>query len=470
MNKILECKDLCLEIKGKRVFKGVNFSVKANSLTLIKGKSGSGKSTLLETISRIIPLSKNGTVKGDIFLKGENIENFTINELAGVIGYLMQDPDSQLCTFTVEDEIVFGLENLRHTKEYIQKRLNEVVEFCGIEHLRNLQINQLSGGQKQIVALASIIALDPDLYLLDEPTSQLDKKSSEKVIEILCKLVSLKNKSVIIIEHNLHLLLGRVDTIYDFEENVCIESKTDYYIQRYIDEYRLPENPYKKTNEFLLEVKDIDFSYGKKKIINKLSFHLYKGEILGIMGENGAGKSTLASIISGLRKPNHGIIKIENKDFLKLEKNKIGNYVGLAFQNPEEQFVKFTVEDELALGLKVRNFEKEEIKYKVNRYLDTFGLKSKKDLNPFNISQGEKRKLSVASMLITGQKLLVLDEPSYGQDRENLIKLLELLYKVGESGVGVILISHDFDVLYKSCHRILKMENGFLEEVYDKWY
>lgn len=462
-SKIIEVNDLTLKIENKIIFKDVNFNVNEGEMLLLYGKSGSGKSSLINCIARIIPTAMDGDVTGKIIINGKDISDSSMTDLAGTIGFLMQDPDAQLCTFTVEDEVAFGLENLKISRDEISKRIDSVFELFNIGHLRIRPLNELSGGQKQKVAFASVVAMDPDIYILDEPTANLDPITSAQIVAIIKELSQKKNKTVIAIEHNTSMLEDCVDKLYNISENKMIDENVEEYIEKIREESLLPVNKNKASEEVILSVDDVEFFYGHRKILNNISFDLRKGEVLGIVGHNGAGKSTLANILSGLRRKFKGTVLINSKNINDFSLKELGKNVGLVFQNPEHQFIKNTVEEELALGLEARNLSQEEIDKAVDKYLDIFSLSDKRKNNPFQLSQGEKRKLSTADMLITGRNILILDEPTFGQDRENLGYLLELLYSVSsleDDGVGIIMISHDMEVIRNACHKVLELSNG----------
>lgn len=458
-SKVLEVENLGLVINDVEILKDISFSIYEGQIVLLKGASGTGKSSILNVITRIIPQSLDGDVRGKVKILGEDINNCEICDLAGKIGFLMQDPDGQLCTFNVEDEILFGMENLNFTKGYMKEKLEEIIDFFSLNDIREKSLNELSLGQKQRVAFASIAAIDPELYILDEPTANLDPNSALEIIEIIKKLTKEHGKSVLIIEHNLKILSKYVDFVYDLDNKKFSENTGDI-IEKYIEENRLPEISHKPAQENVMNVRNINFNYGKDKVLHDISFDLKKGEILAIVGHNGAGKSTLANILSGLRRVFDGEVIVNSKNIKNMSLKEIGKTVGLVFQNPEHQFIKNTVKDELAIGLKTRGENGEKIDKKVDYYLDLFKLSDKRYLSPFQLSQGEKRKLSTADMLITDQMILILDEPTYGQDRDNLTNLLGLLYKVSKSGVGIIMITHDEEIIKKGCHKVLELKKG----------
>lgn len=459
---MLEVRNLTLKIGKHKIFKNLSFSANYGELLLIKGSSGSGKSSLLQVINQIIPNVLDGEVEGQVLIDGEEINGMEIPQLSPKLAYMMQDSETQLCTFNVKDELLFGMENLRMSKEAMDERLDFVINLFNLHEIINEQLTSLSGGQMQKVAFASLVAINPDIYLLDEPTANLDPATTNEILNIVNLLVKKYGKMVIIVEHKIDDILPFVDKIYEIETNSIIEENIYEVLNEYVRTYRLPKNDniINYEENILLEANHIDFFYDNKQVLFDINLKLHQGEIIGLIGKNGAGKSTLSNILSGLRKKHTGEVIIDGKDIRRYSDKDLGKKIGLVFQNPENQFVRYTVEEELAVGLKVRNVDEKTINREVDKYLKLFKLEDKRKNNPFQLSQGEKRKLSTASMLITGQKILILDEPTYGQDRENLANLMNLLFDISKTGVGMIMVSHDMEVIKNSCNTIFKLDDG----------
>lgn len=459
---MLEVRNLTLKIGKHKIFKNLSFSANYGELLLIKGSSGSGKSSLLQVINQIIPNVLDGEVEGQVLIDGEEINGMEIPQLSPKLAYMMQDSETQLCTFNVKDELLFGMENLRMSKEAMDERLDFVINLFNLHEIIDEQLTSLSGGQMQKVAFASLVAINPDIYLLDEPTANLDPATTNEILNIVNLLVKKYGKMVIIVEHKIDDILPFVDKIYEIETNSIIEENIYEVLNEYVRTYRLPKNDniINYEENILLEANHIDFFYDNKQVLFDINLKLHQGEIIGLIGKNGAGKSTLSNILSGLRKKHTGEVIIDGKDIRRYSDKDLGKKIGLVFQNPENQFVRYTVEEELAVGLKVRNVDEKTINREVDKYLKLFKLEDKRKNNPFQLSQGEKRKLSTASMLITGQKILILDEPTYGQDRENLANLMNLLFDISKTGVGMIMVSHDMEVIKNSCNTIFKLDDG----------
>lgn len=470
---MLTVKNLCLSFEeGHNVFKNINFHVEKNTINLIAGESGCGKSSLLMCLARVIPETIEGVIKGEIIFNGENIEDKDVHHVSGQIAYMFQDADSQLCTFTVEDEIAFALENLKIAPQEMEHRIDELLALVGIKELKYRNLNELSGGEQQKVALASILALDPELILMDEPTANLDPVSTIEIVALVEKLRDEMGKTIIVIEHKIREFVPIVDKVISFNKygaNI-IENPLEFE-RNYLAINSLPRvKEFKGYGEVVLRAENINFSYkNRRNTLNQVSFELKKGEILAVVGHNGAGKSTLTKVLMGLLKPNAGEVYIGDKKLSGMKPREIGQSMGLVFQNPEHQFIKMRVDKELALSLELKGEAYEIVEEKTKLYLKAFNLEESKELNPFSLSQGQKRRLSTAAMMINGQNILILDEPTYGQDRENLIELLRLLYEINEKGTSILVITHDLELVHNCCHRIICLEKGEVNKsVFDK--
>lgn len=471
-HNLLTVKNLCLSfVEGHNVFQNINFHIEKNTINLISGESGCGKSSLLMCLARVIPDTIEGVITGEIIFQGEHIEDKDVQHISGQIAYMFQDADSQLCTFTVEDEIAFALENLNMDPDFMEEKIDELLDLVGIKELKYRQLNQLSGGEQQKVALASILALEPQLILMDEPTANLDPAATLEIVALVKKLRDEMEKTIIIIEHKVKEFSPIINNVISFtSERARNIDNPLAFAKEYISKKSLPKvREFKDEGQIVLKADNINFSYpNKRDILRKVSFELKKGEILAVVGHNGAGKSTLTKILMGLIKPEIGEVFIGENKLSTMKPREIGQNMGLVFQNPEHQFIKMRVDKELALSLELAGANQDEIDKKTTEYLKVFNLEGNKENNPFSLSQGQKRRLSTASMMINGQKILILDEPTYGQDRENLIELLKLLYEINEEGTSILIITHDLELVYNCCHRIICLERGRInKKVYD---
>lgn len=508
--KDLEILNLNLAYDGQRkIFDDLTAKIKINSINLILGPSGSGKSSLSYCLNGLIPNSIIAKQSGEILLKGQSIIGQEASKLADQIGLVFQDPDTQFATYTVEDELVFGMENLNFDLDRIEKNLNKYLKLLNLEHLRDRSLNALSGGEKQRTAIASILTLEPDIIIFDEPSSNLDVETKKNIFNLISRLKNEYGKTIIIIEHNLEDLVENVDHIIvlnkqgkiehegstqevlykliEIGEQLGITMPQGLKLIRQIDEEAPKHLPiskeeiieycvengitdlsdYKKerssqnTDVNILTVENLEYRIGHAQILKNINFTVKKKDFLAILGPNGAGKSTLVQLLSGLQNKFQGKIKFNNEDIKSYKKKDLWHKMGLVFQNPEWQFTSYIVEDELLFSLKKFKLTKEEKEEKVGFFLKKFNLENNRFANPYLLSQGQKRRLSVATMLIAGQKLLILDEPTYGQDQQSLDNLLEYIRHLNEEeGITVIIITHDMELVSQYCNRALVLAEG----------
>lgn len=457
--------------ENSRAFHRISLHVRENSITLLSGPSGCGKSSLLMAIARVIPEIVEGQLEGRICLHGRPIEHEDAKAVSEKIGYVFQDPDSQLCTFTVEDELAFGLENCRTAPAEMDREIDRLLDLLGIHHLRKRNLNQLSGGEKQKVAIASVLAVKPVLLLLDEPTANLDQESTLAVVELIRRLRDEWKITILLVEHKLREFSPIIDDVLHMSDGKVRQVPAGEYLQQVQQNWSLPlrapedhirSKPHRKP---VLQANNLQYAYHPARpVLRNVSFCLGEGEILAITGENGAGKSTLARLLMGLIRPTGGSIQIGEQEISRMGAREIGLSMGIAFQNPEHQFIKLTVEKELSFSLEVSGVSRAAESNRLDETLHQFDLDHCRHNNPFQLSQGQKRRLSTATMMMNGQKILILDEPTYGQDPENLINLIQLLYRINQEGVSVLMITHDPELVRRCCDRNLVLIDGSMEE------
>ena len=388
------------------------------------------------------------------------------------MGMVMQNPESQFCTFTVEEELAFGMENMQVPLDKMRERIQEVLAYVGMEGYEERDLNQLSGGQKQKVAIAAILVMQPEILLLDEPTANLDPQSRAEIFELLIRLAREDGKTIILVEHNLEEIAEEVDYLYtmtpqgemsahhDSEEIrkilVCAEKEALRAIRT---------KEVKEANrEVILEMQDVAFSYPDGgKILDGVNFQIKERDFLAILGENGAGKSTMLNLIFQIYRQTKGRILLRGKPVESYRRKELYRRIGLVFQNPENQFVTNTVMDEMMFSLKKEKISQEEKEARVKEMLQRFHLENDVEKSPFVLSQGQKRRLSVATMLLTGQKMLFLDEPTYGQDFENRHELMRDMQKLNENGVTVIMITHDMTLVKEYADRVVVLKDGRID-------
>ncbi|BFH73905.1 ABC transporter ATP-binding protein [Sulfurisphaera javensis] len=430
---------------------------------LVTGKSGSGKSTFANVINGVIPKLLEADVKGKIEIFSQDISPLSVHDISLLVGTLLQDPDSQILNYFVRDEIAFPLENLAFPKEEIMKRVQEASEWVGITHLLDRETFTLSGGEKQRVVLASILAIDPKGLILDEPTSSLDSKGTKDVLERIKGLR--KGKSVILVEHKVSKVIDFVDRILVIEQGKIIYNLKPSDALKMSEELeklgietptKLPKVEKRKGEKTLYLSVEVKTKKGKKLV--DVETYLNAGEITAIMGINGSGKSTLLKAISGLLSKDllfEGKITIGNKDLTRVNLKERGKYIAYLPQDVDLLFIKRSVEDEIRYSMKLRGIKDEKL---LEDLLTKFSLLGVRKNDPFLISVGQKRRTAIASILASGVKVILLDEPTTGQDWYHRKILGEDLKKLDNH--VIVVVTHDPRFAYLFADRVLVLYEG----------
>lgn len=475
---ILEIKNASYAYDGETdcVWRQLSCQFYRGKIHAIAGASGCGKSSILYLLNGLIPHMLDGKMEGSVWFEGKDITEELPRVRCEKIGLVMQNPESQFCTFTVEEELAFGMENLCLPAEIMQERIKRTLDYIGMSGYEKRDLNQLSGGQKQKIAIASILVMEPEVLLLDESTANLDPNARREVLSLLIRLAREQNKTIILVEHNLDEIMEEVDYFYRMnEEKELILATSKDEIQNMLYQPGSVADNTKETQELkkeypvILELSDVKFAYpqagrrhqkDKTWILNGIDLSIKEQDFLAIVGENGAGKSTLLRVIFQMNQQNEGKIQLDGKPIEGYKKKELYRQIGLVFQNPENQFVTNSVMDELLFSLKKERMSQQEKEARVLQVLRQFHLEDDKEKSPFVLSQGQKRRLSVATMLLTGQKLLFLDEPTYGQDFENRHELMRDLQQLNETGTTIVMITHDLSLVKDYSKRVVELKNG----------
>lgn len=438
----VDCFGFSYPLSKKRIQINGDFSINQGEHILLTGNSGSGKSTLLMALKGLIPNYIRGTYSGNISYRGKNIAGIAETELIQ-IGYLQQNPDHQVIYQTVIDELAFGLENLQLTPQAIQDKIDTYTEIFGITHLLTRKISTLSGGEKQKINLISILLTEPEVLLLDEPTAFLDTKSAHQIFNVLKTYAT--DKTVIIIDHNQHYYKNFVNRIINIANNQIEEINLDSH--KWHNDYPANQVAH-NSNEILLNIRNLSFAYKdvKDNLLNNICLKVHKGEITVISGKNGNGKSTLLKLIAKLI-PSQNSIFLQNDDIANIKQKDYWQQVSLLWQNPENHFLFNSVAEELKNNPELIN---------------TFGLTEQIHNNPYCLSEGQKRRLSLAITLLKPRQLILLDEPTFGQDFANKVILLEITKQLAKLGHSFIIISHDEEFNHAVAHSRYVLKDGQL--------
>ena len=485
----------------KKALNNINFSIDEGDFVLICGESGCGKSTLLRHLKP--ELSPHGQVSGDIYYYSQKINDYSSKQLASEIGYVLQNPDSQIVTDKVWHELAFGLENMGLDTQTIRLRVAEMASFFGIQGWFRKNVNDLSGGQKQLLNLASIMAMQPKILILDEPTSQLDPIAAKDFIDTLVRINKELSTTIIMTEHNLEDIYSVCDKVIVMEDGKVICNDTNYkvvdilsrdknhkmvkslptpskiynqlngYLEgaskspltvkdcrqwlndsmdevtiKKLDDSETEINISKKDREIAIELKDVYFQYNKisEPTIRDLSFKVYKGEIYSILGGNGTGKSTTLSLVARQRKPQRGKIFINNIEIKKYNnKSLYENNLALLPQNPQSLFVFETVKEDLEEVLILQNKDREYIDKEVKRVSKLLDIEHLLEHHPYDLSGGELQKAGMAKVMLLNPKIILLDEPTKGLDAYCKEEIGKMLLKLRDTGVTIVVVSHDIE-------------------------
>lgn len=459
MKKVLSCEEteFKYQINSKNnIIEGFSYDFLEERVYLISGFSGCGKSTLAYILSGLYPEHKGVMSKGKVLLLNRDISEYLPNERVKDIMMMFQNSDAQFCMEKVKDEIIFCLENIEYPIEKMDELVEKVLTEMDILYLKDRNFSSLSGGEKQKVALAIILAISPKIIILDEPFANVDYESSQEIIKKLKRLNEENKTTIIAIDHRISLWK---DIDYEFlylGKGCKFLDDTSYFELE--DSEEIKENRESlKDKEVVLELENISIGYGEKNLLENCSLIAREGEIISLIGKSGAGKSSLLLNIAGLAKIKNGIIKFLGKDIKKWKTKEILKNIGIVFQNPQNQFITYKVIDELILSMKQNEKDEKKLLEKAKELLKQFNLYEYRNYSPFSLSQGQQRKVAVLSMLAGDQKILLCDEPTYGQDNRTSREIMEFLKKKANEGLTIIIVSHDRNLVYEYSNSIYEV-------------
>ena len=451
----IELKNVSFSYDNKNeILKNINLNLDYGSFNLFSGYSGEGKSTLMYLISGIIPHINNGYIDGEVLINGVNIKNKSLGQITKDVGVVLQNADEQILHKKVEDEIAFGLENIGVTPNNIKKQIETVCKLLNLD--TNWETKKCSGGQKQRIITASTLAMGQKIIILDEPLANLDLVSAHKLMSTLKTLVKL-NYLVIVIEHRLDIVLPYIDNVYAIKDKsvIKIENKDEYLKNQSIQiEDTLLKYEDKKP---IFSLQNVSYTVNKKNILENISFDILDGSRVLLLGENGCGKTTLLRLISRLNRTSSGEIKqyIDSKLPKKRGNKKFYKTVGVIYQNPDYQLFMPTVEKEIKF-----NAENEEYADKIATLFDVKKLYSR---HPQSLSEGQKRRVSIAAVVATNPKVLILDEPTVGQDYKGLSEMVKVLNDIHkETNNTMIIVTHDIRCAKALCDKSIWIKEGKL--------
>ena len=508
--KIIEFKDFSFQyrVQAEPTVKNINLSIYEGEKVLIVGPSGSGKSTLAHCINGLVPFFYDGIVTGQLNINGNDATKMNIFELSKIVGTVLQDPDSQFIGLTVGEDIAFKLENYCISQDEMIDRVDKSAELVDIKKEIYSSPYKLSGGQKQRVTLAGVTVDDVKILLFDEPLASLDPATGESAIELIDKMQKQNNKTAIIIEHRLEDVLHcDVDRVIVMDKGEIIADTTiDEIIRkdilrkvgireplyltalRYADceindtlklknietlelgEYKEKLKDWYENIEVyesdenqnpILELDNINFSYNnEKQILKNVFFKINKGDMAAIVGRNGAGKSTISKLVCGFYKPTSGRILFDGKDMVDYTIKERSEKIGFVMQNPNQMISKTMVYDEVAFGLKIRGLSDSEIKERVYETLKICGLYGYRNWPISALSFGQKKRVTIASILVLNPDMIILDEPTAGQDFKHYTEIMEFLVDLNKKGVTILMVTHDMHLMLEYTNKVIVLSEG----------
>ena len=487
----------------------IDLDIRRGEKVLIAGPSGCGKSTLAHCINGLVPASYTGEITGSLTVKGKNAVELGIFGLSAVVGTVLQDADGQFVGLTVAEDIAFAMENDCVETEMLHRKVREIADVVDVERVLRHAPHEISGGQKQRVSLAGVMVNKVDVLLFDEPLANLDPATGKQAIELIDELQRQTGCAVVIIEHRLEDVLHRkVDRVvlmdsgrirYDgsSDELLCSSLLQEYGIREplyvtalkyagvelgpdmnpaFLPELTLseaqkkrvadwfisqPPSPVQESAPVLLKAAGVDFTYdGGHHALKGIDLEIKRGEMVSIVGTNGAGKSTFSKAVCGFVTPQGGSLEMEGKSLTDLSIKERADSIGYVMQNPNQMISKTQIFDEVALGLRNRNVPEEEIRSRVEETLKICGLYPFRNWPVSALSYGQKKRVTIASILVLDPEMMILDEPTAGQDFYHYTEIMQFLSGLNARGVTVVLITHDMHLMLEYTPRAIVFHNG----------
>ncbi|HVJ49951.1 ABC transporter ATP-binding protein [Desulfitobacterium sp.] len=448
--------------EDKPALKNIEFEINQGDFIVITGGVASGKSTLLHTLTGAIPHYHPAELTGKITLLGQDIKDIPLNRMSDYVGYMMQEPQNQLISLNVYEDVAFGLGNLEIPLEQIAQTVKKTLELVGLTDYENRQTASLSGGEAQRVVLAGVLALNAPILILDQPTAELDPQGRFELYQRLGLLNKTQRLTIILVMDRIEEVLNYANRVLYLKDGEIVKqySPEEYYQDQigYRPE-RLKSNN-DKPQEIIAEMTQVSYQY-KNNLLGCEDLHLkiYQGDFISVIGLNGSGKSTLAKLLIGLLKPSMGEVKMFNQPLNKKNLTKIRTQVGFLFQNPDYQIFASTLEEEVGFSLKLRGEQNEVIDQKIEESLKFVGLLDYKKLHPQRLSRGQRQLLALASILVSDPEFIIADEPTSGLDENQGYMIMDKLFDLSQKGKTILVITHDLAMAKTYSNRLVALHN-----------
>lgn len=445
---------------------GIDMTVQTGEFVLLTGRSGCGKTTLIRSLNGLIPHFYPGEIQGDLVMDGRSLLEMKPAQLAGQVGTVFQDPRSQFFMTDTTRELAFGCENMGLPREETIDRIAKAAKDLELTDYLNRSIFALSSGEKQQIAVGSVYALSPKVYIFDEPSANLDYAATKRLAEIMGKLKR-DGYTIFVVEHRFYYLRDLIDRVFLIQngkieqeftrEQFCSlpeETRISYglrtaYPERDAEHYQKKER--RPMGKHLLRVQGLSFAYPKEQeVFWNVSFEAHAGDVIGILGHNGAGKTTLLSILTGLLKQRNGEITFDGRKLTPRQRRALSY---LVMQDTDYQLFASSVEEELSLGIR------EDCKEKVDAALEALELSEYREQHPAALSGGQKQRVTIGAAIVKDSPVIYFDEPTSGLDYDSMVRVSRLIEQLSASGVIVFVVSHDFEFIVRTCTEVVQLDD-----------
>lgn len=519
MDKIIELQEVSYSYPNTETksLNQINLVVERGKLIMIMGPTGAGKTTLCLCLNGLIPQLLGGDLTGNLTIDGQNIREYRVQTLAQYIGLVLQDPETQIFGITVDQDVAFGPGNFLVPIKEIEERVKESLQLVGLQGYQNRNTAELSGGEKQRLAIAGVLALQPEILVLDEPASELDPAGRTEIYQTITDLRREKNLTILMVEHSGEVIIDKADVVVVLNQGQIVWQGTPpqlfrniprltqlgirplpvsrigwaFFQKGWISEaeiplnvpaaesmirdllikngsgrfINLPKQPVTETiknTPVILQISNLSFQYQNTggNGLRDINLTVHQGEFLALIGPNGAGKTTLAKHLNGLLQPIEGNVIVNGLNTREYNTSHLAQWVGYVFQNPDHQIFEVSVEKELEYGLKNARLLKTEIQARIDQVLQWVRLEPYRKAHPFTLGKGQRQLVALASILVLKPEILVIDEPTTGLDWAGVRNIMGLINNLNQNGTTIIMITHDMDLVAQYAQRVVIMKDG----------
>lgn len=476
MTIAIDIKNLCFRYKNqeKWALKNINLKIEKGKVLGILGPSGSGKSTLCHLFNGVVPHAIDGEYFGGVRIFNQDIRQFRVQALSKKVGRVLQDTEMQIVGRNVYEDVAFGLQNYLVDIEEIKQRIPEILKKLELSHLSDRSCEQLSGGEKQRLAIAGTWVTKPEILVLDNPFSEQDLTAKSNLLQRLREIKNLGNQTIILVARELAELLPLADELVFMEQGrITWQGNPNDFsfppdtVQQLCNRswQRKEDHDSRYANSGIsdpvFELRKLDFAYDPfSPVLKNINLKLYQGEWVGLVGPNGSGKTSLVKLLNGLNRANSNSVLFKGKSLEKISQKDLKRSVGFVFQNPDHQLCENSVEEELIFGLKARSFKKQVITQRLSAMLELTGLSEQRHDHPFSLSRGARQVLAIASIAIMEPEVMVVDEPNSDLDPSSSGIAMEILRFCSRKGSTIIMVSHDMSLIQNYCSKIVSLVAG----------